>query len=207
MGSAGDGGEDGHGGVLAEVDVADSGDGFGADEGDVAGEDEQMFREGLAGELEVGFEHLEGVAGAALLGLQDELDAGGGDGGADAVGFVADDAEDVVGGDDGFGGGDDVEEEGLAADLVEDFGALAFEAGTFTGGHDGDGEFVGVHRGLSSHGESVAGRCWVISSRVALAAKVGTVQPCNAVNEAGWRGNSSFLFRGQPAVLRDYSAG
>ncbi len=67
---------------------------------------------GCAGELEVGFEHLHGVAGAALLGLQDEVDAGGGDGGSDALGFVADDAVDVVGGDDGFGGGDDVEEEG-----------------------------------------------------------------------------------------------
>jgi hypothetical protein len=46
---------------------------------------------------EVGFEHLQGVAGAALLGLEDELDAGVGDGGFHAVGFVADDAVDVVG--------------------------------------------------------------------------------------------------------------
>ena len=59
-----------------EVEVADGGDGFGADERDVAGEDEEMFGEGCAGELEVGFEHLDGVAGAALLGLEDELDAG-----------------------------------------------------------------------------------------------------------------------------------
>jgi hypothetical protein len=28
---------------------------------------------------------------------------------------------------------------------VEDFGALAFEAGAFACGHDGDGEFWGVH--------------------------------------------------------------
>jgi len=104
-----------------------------------------MFWEGLAGELEVGFEHLHGVSGAALLGLQDELDASGGDGCTDAVGFVADDAEDMVGGNCDFGGGDDVEEEGAATDLVEDFGAFAFEAGAFSGGHDGDGEFVGVH--------------------------------------------------------------
>ena len=53
---------------------------------------------------------------------------------------MADDAEDVVGGDDGLGGGDDVEEEGAAADLVEDLGAFAFEPRAFAGGHDGDGE-------------------------------------------------------------------
>ena len=71
----------------------------------------------------MGLEYLKGVAGAALLGLEDEGDAGGGDGGADLVGFVADDAEDLVGGDDGLGGGDDVEQEGAAADFVKDFGA------------------------------------------------------------------------------------
>jgi hypothetical protein len=38
-----------------------------------------------------------------------------------------------------------VEEEGAASDLVEDFGALAFEAGAFACGHDGDGEFWGAH--------------------------------------------------------------
>src|ERR1700743_3154707 len=91
-------------------------------------------------EGEEGFEHLHGVAGAALLGLEDELDTGVFDGGADAVGFVADDAEDVIGGDDVFGGGDDGEEEGAAADLVEYFGALAFEPRAFARGHDGDGE-------------------------------------------------------------------
>src|SRR5580704_6703051 len=111
-----------------------------------------MFGEGRAGELEVGFEHLHGVAGAALLGLENELDAGVGYGGADAVGLVADDAEDVVGGDHGFGGGDDVEEEGAATDLVEDLGALAFEPRTFACGHDGDGEVWCGHTGICSHG-------------------------------------------------------
>jgi len=65
------------------------------------------------------------VAGSALLGLEDELDSGGRDGVADAVGLVADDAVDLVGGDDLLGGGDYVEEEGATADLVEDFRALA----------------------------------------------------------------------------------
>jgi hypothetical protein len=104
--------------------------------------------QGSAGELEVGFEHLYGVAGAALLGLEDKLNAGGGDSGADAVGLVADDAVDVVSGDDGFCGGDDVEEEGAASNLVEDFGALALEPRAFACGHDGDGEIVSVHTGI-----------------------------------------------------------
>jgi hypothetical protein len=64
---------------------------------------------------------------------------------------VADDAVDVFGGDDCFGCGDDVEKEGAASDLVEDFGALAFEAGAFACGHDGYGEVWGGHRYLWSH--------------------------------------------------------
>ena len=139
--------------MLAKVEIADGGDGFGADEGHVAGEDEEMFWERGAGELEVGFEHLHGVAGAALLGLEDELDSGVGDSGANAIGFVADDAEDVVGGDDGFGGGDDVEEKGATADLVENLGASALEPRAFAGGHDGDGEVWSVHTGIWSHGD------------------------------------------------------
>src|SRR3954469_14474558 len=110
-----------------------------------------MLRKWGAGELEVGFEHLHGVAGAALLRLEDELDAGVLDGGSDAVGFVADDAVDVIGGDDRFGCGDDVEEEGAASDFVEDFGALAFEPRAFACGHDGYGEVWGGHRSLWSH--------------------------------------------------------
>ena len=110
-----------------------------------------MFGQRRAGEFEVGLEHLDGVAGAALLGLKDELDAGGFDSGADAIGFVADDAEDVIGGDDSLGGGDDVEKEGAAADLVEDLGALAVEPRALACGHDGDGEVWGGHRPIWSH--------------------------------------------------------
>ncbi len=161
-GVGGDGGEDGHGGVLGEVEVADGAEGFGADEGDVAGEDEKVLGKGSAGEGEVGFEHLEGVAGAELLLLEDELDASGGDGGVDAVGFVADDAVDVVGGDEGFSGGDDVEKECSAANLVEDFGVLALEAGAFTGGHDRDGECFVIHRDMVSCGGG-----WIHSTKEA----------------------------------------
>ena len=112
----------------------------GLDEGDVAGEDEEVLGRGLAGGGEVGLELLKGVAGAALLGLKDEGDAGGGYGGADLFGFVADDAEDLVGGRDRFSGGDDVEQEGLATDFVKDFGAAGLEARAFARGHDGDSE-------------------------------------------------------------------
>ena len=150
-GVGGDGGEDGHRGLLVEVQLADGGDGLGLDEGDVAGEDEEVLGDGGAGDGEEGFDHLEGVAGAALLLLQDELDSGGGYGGLYAVGFVADDAVDPVGGDDGPGGGDDVEQKCAAADLVQDLGALALEPRALAGGHDGDCELAGVHLWLSSH--------------------------------------------------------
>jgi len=110
-----------------------------------------MFGEWGAGEFEVGFEHLHGVAGAALLGLENELDACGCDCRFDALGFVADDAVDLVCGDYCFGGCYDVEEKCAATDLVEDFGALTFEPRAFACGHDGDGEFVGDHRSIWSH--------------------------------------------------------
>ena len=77
-----------------------------------------MCGKGRAGEFEVGLEDLDGVAGAALLGLEDELNAGGGDRGPYALGLVSDDAVDVLGGDDCFGCGDDVEKERAATDLV-----------------------------------------------------------------------------------------
>src|SRR5882757_9357099 len=111
-----------------------------------------MLRKRGLVESEEGLEHLHGVSGAALLGLEDELNAGVFDGGFYTVGFVADDAEDVVGGDDFFCGCDDVEEEGAASDLVKNFRALALEPRAFACGHDGDGEAWGGHRPLWSHG-------------------------------------------------------
>ena len=85
-------------------------------------------------------ELLQGMARATLLSLEHKGDAGGSDGGADLVCLVADDAEDLVGGGDSLGGGNDVQKEGLASDFVEDFGATGFEARTFAGRHDGDSE-------------------------------------------------------------------
>ena len=144
-GVVGDGGEDGHGGVLTEMDVVDGGEGLGTDEGDVAGENEQVLWRLVAGEREPCFDHLQSVSGAALLGLQDELDAGVFDGGLYAVGLMADDAVDLVGWNESSGGGDDVEKEGAASDLVKNFGALAFEPRAFACGHDGDCESCSIH--------------------------------------------------------------
>jgi hypothetical protein len=122
------------------MEVTNSGDGFGADEWNVAGQDEEMLWERRAGEFEVGLEHLHGVAGAALLGLEDELYADVLDGGADAVGFVTDDAVDVISRDDLLCGGDHMKKKSAAADLMKNLGALALEPRAFACGHYGDGE-------------------------------------------------------------------
>jgi hypothetical protein len=99
-----------------------------------------MFGEWRAGEFEVGFEHLHGVAGASLLGLEDELNASGSDCGADAFRLMADDAIDMLCRDNGLCSGDDVEEKGATADFVENFWALAFQPRALACSHDRDGE-------------------------------------------------------------------
>ena len=80
------------------------------------------------------------VSGAALLKLFDELGSEGRDLGADAISFMADDAEDVGGGDDAAGGTDDVFEQRTSRDLVQHLGELRLEAGALAGGENGDGE-------------------------------------------------------------------
>ena len=91
------------------------------------------------------------------------------DGGSYAVGLVADDAVDVVGWNDLFGGGDDMEEERATADLVEDFGALTLEPRAFSGGHDGDGEVMCFHASLSSHGPPFRSLLTAADSEIAVA--------------------------------------
>ena len=122
------------------MEVADGRDRLGADEGHVATEDEEVLGERACGLGEVCLEHLDGVTGTLLLGLEDELDAGRGDGGTDTPGLMTDDAEDAGRRHDLAGGCDDVEQEGLAADLMQDLGALAVEAGAFACCHDCDCE-------------------------------------------------------------------
>src|SRR5260370_18637848 len=120
--------------MLVEVEVERLGDGLGRDLGGVAGENDDM----VVGR-ERGLRNHEGVAGAALLGLPDEVDAGVGEGVADAIGFVADDGKDVAGGNDVGGRGDNVGQQGVAANFLQDFRKLRLQAGAFSGGHDGDG--------------------------------------------------------------------
>ena len=79
------------------------------------------------------------MAGAALFSLQDEIYASRREGGADAIGFVADDGEHIARGNDLRGGGDDMRQQGLASDLMQHFRQLRFKARAFSGGHDGDG--------------------------------------------------------------------
>ena len=108
--------------------------GFGRDQRGVAGEHDDLVvgRESFAG-------NHEGVSGAALLGLQDEVDAGMGNRFAHAISLMSDDGEDVSGGHDLGRCGDDVGENWLAADFVENLGVPGFESRSFAGGHDCDG--------------------------------------------------------------------
>src|ERR1039458_7383666 len=82
---------------------------------------------------------LDCMAGAARVRLLDEADAG------------FDDRIDVCRIYEPAGDGDDVAEEGLAADLMQHFGAVRFEARAFAGGHDDDGEFLVRFQFSTSH--------------------------------------------------------
>ena len=117
------------------MEVEQAGDGLGRDLRGVAGENDDVV---VGGERRLR-DH-QGVAGAALLGLQDEIDAGVCDGGADALGFVTDDGEDIAWRDDARGGRDDMSEQRLAADFMQHFGKLRLEPRAFACGHDGDGD-------------------------------------------------------------------
>ncbi len=91
-----------------------------------------VSREGPAGDH-------QSMSGAALLGLQDEIDTGWGEGGADAAGLVTDDGEDVARGNDVGSGGDDMCQQRLSTNFMKHFRKLRFQARAFAGGHDGDG--------------------------------------------------------------------
>ena len=89
--------------MLVEVEVQQLGDGLGRDLRGVAGKNDNV----VVGRERRLSDH-EGVASAALLGLQDEIDAGLGECGTDAVGFVADDGEHIICRHDHRGCGDDM---------------------------------------------------------------------------------------------------
>ena len=93
-GVLGERGEDGHGGALLQVQLAERRERLRPDERNIAGEHQEMLRKRRAGELQPGLEHLHGVAGAALDLLQHKAYAGGGHRGLHALRLVADDAVD-----------------------------------------------------------------------------------------------------------------
>ena len=72
-----------------------------------------------------------------------------GDGGADALGFVTDDGEDVGGRDDARSGGDHMRQQRLAADFVQNLGKLRLKPRAFARGHDGDGDAGGIEGNLA----------------------------------------------------------
>ena len=129
------GGENGHGGGLGDVEVAHGGDGLRTDERHVAAEHEDMI---VAGQRLAALH--EGVSGAALVELLDELGSERREFSADALGLMADDAEDIGRGDDAGSGADDVAEQGTSGDPVEHLGQLGLEAGALAGGENGDGK-------------------------------------------------------------------
>ena len=104
----------------------------------------------VAREHQHGFETLQGIArfhhgvpGAALLALQDEVDAGGGQRLAHSLGFVSDDREDVLRRNDFAGGRHHVRQQRLSGDLVQDLGAARLQPRAFARGEDRDGELAG----------------------------------------------------------------
>jgi hypothetical protein len=135
------GGNQGHGRVLGLVKLPELPDGLRADERGVAGEHQDVLvaGDGLSGAL-------DGVAGAVLLFLIDEANAGGGHRRLDQLGLVADHGVDVGRGHDLAGSGNHVAQQGLAADLVQNLGPARLEAGSFAGGHDDDGQVRGWTR-------------------------------------------------------------
>jgi len=107
---------------------------------DIAGQDKEMLRYWNPGELKLGFEHLQRVTGTPLVCLQDKLNTGSLDGRSDAVRFMADDAKDFFCGSNSLGGGDHMQKQSAAANLVKYLRALALEPRSLTRGHDGDCE-------------------------------------------------------------------
>ena len=123
------GGQDGHGRLLSLVELPELLEGLRADERHVSGEHQNVL---VAGD---GFARtLDGVASAALFGLLDETDAGGGNRCFDPLGLVANDGINVAGRNNLAGGGNDVGQQGLSADLMQHLGAAGVEASALARG-------------------------------------------------------------------------
>jgi hypothetical protein len=84
----------------------------------------------------------DGVSGAALLSLQNELDAQRLDSGAHLFRLMAHDDIDVFGRNDLLGCFDNMRQQRLACYLMKHFGALGFKPGAFSRRHDYDGKIM-----------------------------------------------------------------
>ena len=127
----GRGRQDGHRRLLGLMKAPKPRDSLGADQRRVAGEHQNVLvaGDGLAGAL-------DGVAGAALLCLFNEANARGGHRGLHPLRLVANDDENPARLHDAAGGGDDVRQQRLAADLVQHLGPLRLEPGSLARRHD-----------------------------------------------------------------------
>ncbi len=119
-------------------------DRLGGNEGRVAREHNDLVIRGKR----IASDH-EGVASATLFGLQDKVDARVANRFPDPLRFMADDDEDVGRRDDSACGGDDMRQDGLAGDLMQNFGVPGFETRALSGRHDCDG-----HAGCWNSGRS-----------------------------------------------------
>ena len=136
-GILGDRGQDGHRRPLFQVQLAERRERLGADQRNVARENQQVLRKRRAGELQPGLEHMHGVAGAALVWLRDKRDTRGGHCGLHPLRLVAHDAIDRFGGNQRLCRTNDVQQQGASAHLVQHLGPLAVEPRALARGHDG----------------------------------------------------------------------
>jgi hypothetical protein len=125
----------GHRRVLGLVKSVDRGESARLDERGVAGEDKNVFvsSDGFASTL-------DRVAGAALLSLFHKADPGRGNRSLHLLRLMAHNGKDIRWRNDLAGRGDHMAQQRLAANFMQNLGALRLQARALAGGHDDDGE-------------------------------------------------------------------
>ena len=131
------GGEERHRSFFAEMEVADARYRLRANQGHIAGEHQNIL---VA--LHLLARAHNGVAGAALLLLKNEIYAGECHRLLRPLSFVANDGVDPVGGNNLPGGFNHMLKQWLACNDVQNFRMLGLEPRALAGGHDGNGEVV-----------------------------------------------------------------
>ncbi len=144
------GGQDGHGRLLGQVKITYLGDGLRANQGDVAGEHQDVF---VSLGLFAGAH--DGVSGAPLVSLQDKLHAGVFHRGTHAFRLMTDYHVDVPGGYHLSCRGYHVRQERAAADFVENLGPFGFEPRALSRRHNDNGEGWRVGYILPGHEEII----------------------------------------------------